>query len=366
MALFGVLLLFIVFLSNTPKVRAFWPFYSNALADSSSVIPSSTTPILSAPTNSDPTPPGASTLATTGGVALVPNQGPDGVPSGDSVVTPANTQISTYIVKSGDTLSEIAQAYGVSVNTIVWANNLGSAKAIHPGQTLVILPVSGIEHTVIKGETLVSLAKKYGGDAADIADYNGLDSSVALVVGSQIIIPGGELTSAPSSATGTIKRGGTTKTSTPANGGNTTGNPYRGGSGAEVDDYYANPVPGAIVSQGLHGENGVDLAITRGTPIHAAAAGTIIVARDNGAWNGGYGNYVVIAHPNGTQTLYSHMVRGSVTVSVGDAVGQGDILGQVGTSGDATGPHVHFEIRGARNNFAYCPLNARVGTYSCN
>ncbi|MEK7136412.1 MAG: M23 family metallopeptidase, partial [Patescibacteria group bacterium] len=85
-----------------------------------------------------------------------------------------------------------------------------------------------------------------------------------------------------------------------------------------------------------------------GTPLYASAAGTVIIAR-TGGWNGGYGNYVVIKHDNGTQTLYGHM--NTVTVAPGQTIGQGDPVGTVGNSGNSTGPHIHFEIRGARNPF---------------
>ncbi|HVW82982.1 MAG TPA: M23 family metallopeptidase [Candidatus Paceibacterota bacterium] len=344
-----------------PRASAFWPFYAPAAAEGNGAIPSSATPVLAAAINLNPDPtqgPASSDLS--GDDSLVPHAGPEGVASPDSTVTPAESRISTYLVRAGDTLSEIAQSYGVSVNTIIWANNL-SGKTIHPGETLVILPVTGVEHTVLKGETLASLAKKYGASAQDIADYNGL-SGGALAAGTTIIIPNGELAAAPAAP---AQGSSAASVRAASAGSNTTGNPYRGGSGAEIDGYYENPVPGALLSQGLHGENAVDLAIARGTAIHAAAAGTVIVAKNNGAWNGGYGNYVVIAHANGTQTLYAHMKDGGVAVSVGQSVGQGQVIGYVGTTGDATGPHVHFEIRGALNPFGLCSLDSRPGLFSC-
>jgi murein DD-endopeptidase MepM/ murein hydrolase activator NlpD len=103
-----------------------------------------------------------------------------------------------------------------------------------------------------------------------------------------------------------------------------------------------------VKTQGIHGHNAVDLASSYGTNIMAAADGTVIVAKIGG-WNGGYGNYVVINHPNGTQTLYAHM--SSISVSVGQGVTQGESIGRMGETGDATGVHVHFEIRGAPNPF---------------
>lgn len=80
----------------------------------------------------------------------------------------------------------------------------------------------------------------------------------------------------------------------------------------------------------------------------AAADGVVIVSKNTG-WNGGYGTYVVIAHDNGTQTLYAHMSR--TIVYVGQRVKKGQMIGNLGSTGKSTGPHVHFEIRGAVNPF---------------
>ncbi len=111
---------------------------------------------------------------------------------------------------------------------------------------------------------------------------------------------------------------------------------------------YTHPLPGAQRTQGIHGYNGVDLAAPAGTPILAAAAGEVIISRASG-WNGGYGLYVVIKHPKGSQTLYATMSR--TAVAAGDSVEQGQIIGYVGSTGRSTGDHLHFEVRGARNPF---------------
>jgi murein DD-endopeptidase MepM/ murein hydrolase activator NlpD len=129
-----------------------------------------------------------------------------------------------------------------------------------------------------------------------------------------------------------------------------------GGSGPEQEGYYSNPLPGAILTQSIHGWNAVDLGAARGTPIHAAADGVVIVAKNNGAWNGGYGNYVVITHDNGTQTLYAHMSH--TIVSSGETVSAGQTIGYVGMTGLTTGPHLHFEVRGAANPFRNCPVGS--------
>jgi murein DD-endopeptidase MepM/ murein hydrolase activator NlpD len=108
------------------------------------------------------------------------------------------------------------------------------------------------------------------------------------------------------------------------------------------------PVASGIRTQGIHGHNGVDLASSVGTPIYAAATGNVIISRVGG-WNGGYGNYIVISHSNGTQTLYGHL--NSISVNSGDNVVKGQFIGTMGNTGKSTGPHLHFEIRGARNPF---------------
>jgi murein DD-endopeptidase MepM/ murein hydrolase activator NlpD len=101
-------------------------------------------------------------------------------------------------------------------------------------------------------------------------------------------------------------------------------------------------------SQGIHGYNGVDLAAPTGTQVLAAASGQVLISRFGG-WNGGYGNYIVIKHSNGTQTLYAH--NSANYVSVGQWVSQGDVIGLVGNTGKSTGSHLHFEVRGAKNPF---------------
>jgi murein DD-endopeptidase MepM/ murein hydrolase activator NlpD len=113
------------------------------------------------------------------------------------------------------------------------------------------------------------------------------------------------------------------------------------------DGYYLKPVNGKR-TQGIHGYNGVDLAAPAGTPILASASGKVIISRNSG-WNGGYGRYIVIQHDNGTQTLYAH---NSENIVYGGAdVVQGQVIAYMGASGKATGAHVHFEIRGAKNPF---------------
>lgn len=232
-------------------------------------------------------------------------------------------RISTYIVHEGDTLSQIAKMFGVSVNTIIWANDIKNG-IITPGQDLVILPVSGVKHIVKEGDTIQAIVKKYDTDLNEVLGFNGLTADSKLAVGTEIIVPNAEIE--------------TVVAKTPVK------------SDAVVSSgYFIRPIAIGKKSQGIHGYNGVDLAAPVGTKIVASAAGKVIVSRNNGAYNGGYGNYVVISHPNGTQTLYAHMK--DVHVAVGDEVKQGEQVGSVGMTGRTTGAHIHFEVRGAKNPF---------------
>lgn len=303
-------------------------------------------PLLSPAINIDPNPAkGGGDITVVDGSALEAQAGPSGT-AADIEEWPTSSQISVYTVRDGDTLSQIASMFGVSINTIIWSNNIHGG-VIHPGDTLVILPITGVRHTIAKGETLASLAKDFKANADEIAQYNGLDASAPLAVGTSIIIPNGEIAApAPKKSTGSTHR--ITKAPT---------EPFLGGGGPAVVGYYAWPVAGGIITQGLHGWNGVDIGAPKGTHILAAAPGIVIVARNNGAWNGGYGNYVVIQHGNGTQTLYAHMSR--VLVTAGDSVSQDQVIGLVGSTGESTGNHLHFEVRGAKNPFADMSVGAR-------
>jgi LysM repeat protein len=279
------------------------------------------------------TPTGALAIADN---TLVPFVGPSGS-TADIDNQPGSTAISTYVVQSGDTLSEIAIMFDVSVNTIVWANSLGTHPVIQPGETLVILPVSGINYTVKKGDTLASIVKKYGGDVTEVMEYNGLSTDASIAIGDTIMIPDGELGGSSGSAS-----------HTPTNFSNGTSPLIPGSSGPAIPGYFACPVHGSWLSQGLHGHNAVDLALGVGNPIYAAADGTVIIGR-TGGWNGGYGTYVVISHPNGTETLYAHARK--LFVTAGEKVTQGDKIAEIGVTGETTGPHLHFEVRGAANPF---------------
>lgn len=283
--------------------------------------------LLEATRNPDPNiAKGGGDITVVGGVALLSEIGPEGTLA--DIEENQSSTISIYVVREGDTLGDIAKMFDVTTNTIAWANNI-SRGIIRPGQTLVILPISGVKHTVIKGDTLQSIAKKYKADITEVAQYNHLTEGTKLAVGDVILVPDGEIAAPPSNVAGR-----------PAT--------LRGAGGPNLEGYYLRPVIGGRKTQGLHGYNGVDIASYLGAPILASAAGEVIIAR-LGGWNGGYGNYIVIAHPNGTQTLYGHL--SGLAVSAGASVTRGQIIGYMGSTGRSTGTHLHVEVRGAKNPF---------------
>lgn len=291
-----------------------------------SAINSQNMPLLQATRNSNQNlAKGGGDITIVGSSALLSEAGPSGTIA--DIEDSKSSQISVYVVHSGDTLLGIAKMFAVSANTIIWANDITGP--IQVGQKLIILPISGIKHTVLKGETLQSIAKKYKGDEEEIRQFNGLSKISKLAIGDTVIIPDGEISGFSISTISNTSK-------------------IRGVGGPSYDGYYIWPVAGGRKTQGLHGYNGIDIGAPRGTPVMAAASGQVIVSRLSG-WNGGYGEYLVIAHGNGTQTLYSHLdtnvaYEGSYVVS-------GQIIGYVGSTGRSTGPHLHFEVRGAQNPF---------------
>lgn len=253
--------------------------------------------------------------------------------STEDIDFPMDDTISVYEVKKGDTLSTIAALFGVSKNTIIWANDLKS-QTVSIGDILVILPMTGIKHTVKKGDTLASIAKKYKADVGDIAKFNGIPEDGTLALGDIILVPEGEISVAP----------------VPARAPSRTTKPTILDSYVNLmpSGFLARPLIGGRKTQSIHGHNAVDIAAAPGTPIMAAASGRVIVARSSG-YNGGYGRMVIMVHDNNIQTVYAHMR--AVYVTSGMDIAQGTVIGEVGNTGRSSGPHLHFEVRGAKNPF---------------
>ncbi len=273
-------------------------------------------------------------LLTTGGNAVSLTPVLPGASREASSIRKIRTDIETYLVQSGDTISTIAANFGLSQSTILWANNMGPRDYIKPGQKLKILPVDGVTYTVKKGDTLSKLAKLHDVSEADIREYNKLEEGEALSVKQELLIPGGKVIyTAPVLARAPIIN--------------------------RLRDVLVNPSPNAgnasmiwptsghVITQYWGWKHtGVDIDGDYDSPIYASDAGVVEIA----GWGTGYGIQAVLNHENGYKTRYGHMSK--IFVTPGQRVTKGEVLGMVGTTGHSTGTHLHFEVyvNGKRNN----------------
>ena len=247
----------------------------------------------------------------------------------DTTVADGSNRLRMYTIQQGDTLTGVANRFGVSMMTIWWANSLTSKSVLHVGQQLIIPPVSGLVVTVAEGDTLESLAAQYGISTQSIVDANGLEEPT-LVIGQTLILPGAvgaPIPTATPKPAPKVTTSGTTRV--------TGAVPYSGGR-------FAWPVIGGnnYISQYYHYSHpAIDIAGTYGSPIVAAGSGTVIFA----GWKSNGGGWQVwISHGSGVYTTYNHM--SAITISSGASVSRGQQVGRLGMSGWATGPHLHFEV----------------------
>lgn len=257
----------------------------------------------------------------------------------DSNAAPINiTEIRTYAVESGDTIYGIAAKFGISPETIMWSNeSLGNNPDIlSVGQELIILPVDGVYHQVGSGDTIEGIAATFKANPTDILSLalNELDPANPIIQpGQWLVVPGGSKPFVPRTVTaytGPIPDDATT------------------GTGA-----FGWPASGSIFQGYWSAHPGVDIAAWAGAPVLAADSGYVLAA----GWdNTGYGYAVVIDHGNGFQTLYGHLQ--AYYVDAGDNVVQGQQIGEMGSTGNSTGPHLHFEVRQGtvqRNPIGFLP-----------
>jgi murein DD-endopeptidase MepM/ murein hydrolase activator NlpD len=244
-------------------------------------------------------------------------------------------EITVHTVTDGETLSSIAQKYGLKVETIAWENDIDQKAKLKPGQELRILPVDGVRHKVQRGETIYSIAKKYGledeAEAQAIVNYPFNEfknyETFELAVGQTILVPNG------------IKPRDTVLPGIPRPTFSATLTPDAGS--VTATGAFVWPAAGKITQGFSFFHKAFDIANRAGGPILAADSGTVIVA----GWpdNSGYGNRVMIDHGNGYVTLYGHM--SVIQVQVGQKVQRGNVIGQMGSTGRSTGTHCHFEVR---------------------
>ncbi len=222
----------------------------------------------------------------------------------------------TRTIAKGDTLSEISEEYGISLGTLISFNKIQDVRKIKIGTSLKIPNSNGVLYTVRKGDNLSSIADRHDVSLNDILDANDLETSV-ITSGQELFIPGAEISSFElKKATGQL---------------------------------FVYPVRGSLSSPfGMRNDPftgvrrmhyGIDLANYTGTPVKASMEGTIITV---GYSSRTYGNYIIMKHAGGFQTLYGHLH--DVYVTNGMYVRQGQTIGTVGNTGRSTGPHLHFSI----------------------
>lgn len=253
----------------------------------------------------------------------------------------AFTQGILHTVTENEGLNSIANLYNISVDTIRFANDLPEHPILHPGDTLIILPVDGVLHTVGRGQNLSKIALLYDVEVRSIIEQNGLTTE-RIYTGQRIIIPGGK----------PIAPGKTVPAEQPIS---VVARPGITPSPPRATQPPENAVPPPSIgvlqkpcdctyTQLYHpGHYAVDLARNGGGPIFAAEDGVVI--RAEYGWNGGYGNVIEIDHGNGLVTLYAH--NKELHVNEGSAVRRGDVISSMGNTGRVygqTGIHLHFEV----------------------
>lgn len=224
----------------------------------------------------------------------------------------------TYTVKSGDTISGICVKFGLkNISTVIAVNNISNVRQLYAGQKLTIPSADGTFHVVKKGENLSTLVEKYKISLETLLDVNEL-SSDELSVGQKIFIPGATLDAK------TLRQAMGETFKIPIKAKFRWTSPY----GARID-----PIKG---TKSYH--KGTDMACPTGTPVYASLYGRVSFTGVSNI----YGNYVIISHDNGYQTLYAHLSK--ILTKKGQWVEQGSKIGLVGNTGYSTGPHLHFSV----------------------
>ena len=264
------------------------------------------------------------------------------------VPTRPREEVVKYKVQPGDTVFGIAEKFGLKPETILWGNYNILADDPHrlrPGQVLNILPVDGTYYQWHAGDNLRVVAKFFGVKPEDIIDYpaNHLPPDTDpehphIAPGTWLVVPGGHRAFVSWSAPQISRKNpAVAKVLGPG----FCGKVYTGpvGTGTFIWPTTLHYLSGYDYSPAIN-HYGIDIAGKLGYPVYAVDNGVVVYA----GWNNwGYGNVVVIDHGNGWQSLYAHLSR--ILVQCGQAVYQGDMIGAIGSTGNSTGPHLHFELR---------------------
>lgn len=239
-----------------------------------------------------------------------PEEEPDTAPA-----LPMTVSLSSYKVAKNDTLDGISRRFGVRLDTLISINGIADVRRIAAGTTLKIPSIDGIVHTVRKGENLSGIAGARGVSVLDLIDANDL-SSQTILPGQSLFIPGARLSSYD------LKKALGKLVIWPVNG--------------RISSYFGyRPNPFTGIRQ-FH--NGLDIVVADKSPIKAAIDGRV----SETGYSALFGNFVILSHPDGYQTLYAHMSK--IIAKQGSSVSQGAVIGLVGTTGYSTGPHLHFGV----------------------
>ncbi len=255
------------------------------------------------------------------------------------------TSIIEYRAVPGDTIDSIAQRFGLQRETIAWCNDRRIVQVLRPNDVLVIPPVDGACQLAIGSATIAQIAERLKvSDPYAVIDspYNealsDYEPDQILPSGTFVFVPGGQgelITWRPPVEQQVDANGNVvTLAFAPGQAGSCGAVAPGGGS------FWTNPLPNGTFVRGYYaGHTGIDIAASEGTPIRAANSGPVLYS----GWNTwGYGNTVVLAH-GPFSTLYGHM--SSTAVRCGEFVSAGQVIGYVGSTGNSSGPHLHFEIR---------------------
>jgi len=244
--------------------------------------------------------------------------------------------VTQYTVKPGDTLGSIGKKFGVTTDTVRYANNISDIGYLKVGQVLEIPPVNGVVYEVKSGDTLASLSTKFKVAEQAIADFNYLSKPFTLTKGQTLVLPDANI---PSPVVAIVP--------TPVSG-QVSGDYYTGAAygyipysstGRKGTGTFIWPTNNRTVTQNFSWYHpAMDIAVP--SPIYASDSGVVV---RSGWWTNGYGFAVQIDHRNGYVTTYAHM--SVLQVTVGQEVDQGNVIGQMGSTGRSTGPHVHFTIQ---------------------
>jgi len=273
-------------------------------------------------------------------------------------------EIVLYTVVEGDTIIGIAEKFGLEPQTVLWGNYYTLRDDPHnlrPGQKLNILPVNGTYYEWQAGDGLNGVAEFFGAKPEDILNYpaNKLDASKIgdfanpnIAPGTWLIVPGGSRPFISWSAPAGVTRENPASASVLGSGacGSVSGGAVGFGS-------FVWPTNNHFLSGfGFSPETnhyGIDLDGETGDPIYAADSGVVVYS----GWNDwGYGNMIIVDHGNSWQTLYAHL--SALNVVCGESVGQGGVIGLMGSTGNSSGSHLHFEMHNGStkvNPFNFLP-----------